>query len=260
MNLHGAKWRGRRFMAIIATMTAMPSFTPLPAALLDPLPPIVQRYLRMALPNGVPTVTQVNFRQRGEMRLKEGSQRWYPFSATEQFESNPPLFVWRVRLRMGPLLTVHGRDEYLDGIGAMDVRLWGLIPLVHTAPDPRLDEGALLRYLAEAAWFPSALLPSAQLQWQGAGRDSAVAVLRDGTTEARLTFHFNTGGEIVRVEGLRPALSGNDYLSRGWSGRFSAWQEQCGMRIPTQCHVFWHLDHSEWEYWRGTVETVTCSE
>jgi hypothetical protein len=42
-------------------------------------------------------------------------------------------------------------DEYRDGIGAIDARLWGVIPLVHPAHDPRLDEGALLRYLAEAA-------------------------------------------------------------------------------------------------------------
>src|SRR5512147_1086255 len=95
-------------------MNSAPSFTPLPAALLDPLPPIVQRYLRMALPSGIPAVTQVTLTQRGAMRLKEGSQRWYPFTATEQFGLNPPQFVWRVRMRMGPLVTAHGRDEYLD--------------------------------------------------------------------------------------------------------------------------------------------------
>lgn len=241
-------------------MNRTPSFAPLPAALLDPLPPIVQRYLRMALPNGIPTFTKVTLIQRGAMRLKEGAQRWHPFSATEVFGLNPPEFVWRVRMRMGPLVTAHGKDEYLDGIGGIDVRLWGLIPLVHTEPDPRLDEGALLRYLAEAAWFPVALLPSDRLQWQATGNHSAVAILHDGSTEVRLTFHFTSSGEIVRVEGLRASLSGHHFISRGWSGQFSEWRDFCGMRIPTQCHVFWQLDSGAWEYWRGRVESLTCSD
>ena len=247
-------------MTIIGPMNRAPSFTPIPAALLGPLPPIVQRYLRMALPEGIPAVSGVTLSQQGEMRLKEGSQRWYPFTATERFELNPPEFAWYARMRLAPLVNAMVVDEYLDGIGAIDARVWGVITLAHPDHNPRLDEAALLRYLAEAAWFPVALLPSKQLQWQAAGPQSALAILRDGAAEARLTFHFNSSGEIVLVEGVRAALVGRDFLSRGWSGQFSEWREFCGMRIPTRCHVFWHIDSGTWEYWRGTIESLTCSD
>jgi hypothetical protein len=239
-------------------MDRTPSFTPLPATLLAPLPPLVQRYLRMALPSGIPAVTRIILNLRGAMRLKEGSTRWHPFTATEQLGLNPPEFVWRAHMRLGPLISATVVDEYLDGIGAIDARAWGVIPLVHPAPDPRLDEGALLRYLAEAVWFPVALLPNEQLHWLPAGNRCAVAVLRDANTEARLTCHFNARGEITRVEALRPYLAASEFLSRGWSGNFSEWREFHGMRIPTQGHVFWQLDAGEWEYWRGTIESVTC--
>lgn len=241
-------------------MNHMPSFSPLPAALLAPLPPIVQRYLRMTFPSGIPDVTRVTLTQQGAMRLKEGSMRWSPFTATEQMGLNPPEFVWRARMHLGLLMTATVEDEYLDGIGSIDARLWGVIPLLHPQPHPRLDEGALLRYLAEAAWFPVALLPSARLQWQAAGNQSAVATLHDGTIEARLTVHFNSSGEIVHVEALRPYLSGEDYLSRAWSGLFSEWREFNGMRVPTRGRVFWHLDSGMWEYWRGTIDSLTCQE
>lgn len=236
------------------------SFAPLPATLLDPLPPIVQRYLRMALPGGLPDVTRATLTQQGAMRLKEGSMRWRPFTATEQMGLNPPELVWRARMHLGPLLTATVEDEYLDGMGSIDARLWGVIPLLHPEPHPRLDEGALLRYLAEAAWFPVALLPSARLQWQAAGNQSAVAILRDGAIEARLTVHFNSSGEIEHVEALRPFLSGDGYLSRAWSGLFSEWREFNGMRIPTHSRVFWRLDSGMWEYWRGTIQSLTCSD
>jgi len=237
----------------------VPTFTPLSDALLAPLPPIVQRYLRMALPHGIPSSNMVTLQQQGGMRLKEGSSKWLPFTASEQFQVSPPEFVWNARLKMGALMSTTVVDEYRDGIGAINARLWGVIPLVHPAHDPRLDEGALLRYLAEAVWFPVALLPGRQLQWQAVDELSAVALLRDGGVEARLTFHFNSSGEVVHVEGIRPYLSGRKFLSRGWSGLFSEWREFCGMRIPVDGRVFWHLDSGVWEYWRGTIESLTCS-
>ena len=219
-----------------------PAFTPLTGAQFDHLPVIVQRYLRMALPQGIPSIHTVTLHQQGGMRLKEGTSKWLPFTASEVLRVNPPEFVWRARIRMGALMRATVVDEYRDGIGAIDARLWGVIPLVHPAHDPRLDEGALLRYLAEAVWFPAVLLPSTQLQWQAAGAQSAVALLRDGGVEARLTFHFNASGEVIHVEGLRPSLEGRTFLSRGWSGLFSDWREFCGMRIPVHGRVFWHLD------------------
>jgi len=235
------------------------SFSPLSSTLLDPLPPIVQRYLRMALPHGIPESSEITLTQRGAMRLKEGSLHWLPFSASERLGVNPPGFVWRARFRFGPLITATVVDQYLDGIGSINARLWGVIPLVHPQPDQHLNEGALLRYLAEATWFPVALLPSVHLQWQAAGNLSAVAILRDASTEARLTVHFNTSGELMHVEAQRPYLSGKEYLTRGWSGRFSEWSELGGLRIPTRGRVFWHLGSGEWEYWRGTVESLTFS-
>lgn len=242
------------------SMDPTPAFLPLPATLLDPLPVIVQRYLRMALPHGIPAASRVTLSQRGDMRLKEGSQRWRPFTATEQLGLTPPELVWRARIRLGALLSARVTDEYLDGIGAIDARLWGVIPLLHPAPDPRLDQAALLRYLAEAVWFPPALLPGRGLQWRAAGRDSAVALLRDASSEARLTFHFNASGEVVHVEALRPYLAGKRFLSRGWSGLFSEWRELGGMRIPAHGRVFWHLDSGVWEYWRGTIEALTLTD
>lgn len=238
----------------------MPSFSPLPAALLDPLPPIVQRCLRMALPGGIPDVTRVHPHPAGRDAPQRGLNALVPFHRYGTDGAQSPEFIWRARMHLGPLMTATVEDEYLDGIGSIDARLWGVIPLLHPEPHPRLDKGALLRYLAEAAWFPVALLPSARLHWQAAGNQRAVATLRDGTVEARLTVHFNSSGEIVHVEALRPYLSGDDYLSRAWSGFFSEWREFNGMRVPSRGRVFWHLDSGMWEYWRGTIDSLTCQE
>jgi hypothetical protein len=61
------------------------------------------------------------------------------------------------------------RDTYLDAVGAMQGKLAGLIPVVDQSGRPELAAGALHRYLAEAAWFPTALLPSDRLAWRADG-------------------------------------------------------------------------------------------
>ena len=40
-----------------------------------------------------------------------------------------------------------------------------------------MAEGELMRFLAEAAWYPTALLPSQGVRWQGADERSAFATL-----------------------------------------------------------------------------------
>lgn len=226
------------------------------AATLEQLPPPVARYLRMALPGGPLAWRAVRLLQQGEMRLQQGGGRWLPFRARQRLASAPPEFQWQARIRLAPLLWARVMDEYLDGLGRLQARLWGVIPLASAENDAHLDEAELLRYLAEAVWFPQALLPSERLQWQATGPDSALAILRDGVTQARLTFHFNRAGEIVRGEALRPALQGSRYVSRGWTTRYHDWQSHHGMRVPMAGSAAWHLPAGEWAYWRGRITSL----
>jgi len=52
---------------------------------------------------------------------------------------------------------VHGM--YRDGRGPLQARLGGVLTIMDAGP-PELDEGELLRYLAEAPFYPTALLPA----------------------------------------------------------------------------------------------------
>ena len=65
-----------------------------------------------------------------------------------------------------------------------------------------LARGELMRYLAEAAWYPTALLPGQGVRWQAVDEHSADATLRDGAVEMTLRFVFSADGllEAVRTE------------------------------------------------------------
>ncbi|MCK7496613.1 MAG: hypothetical protein MZW92_41150 [Comamonadaceae bacterium] len=70
---------------------------------------------------------------------------------------------------MMPGLAVHVHDAYVAGEGILHPAVMGLISLTDlrgTSPEPGgVAQGEFLRYLAEAAWYPTALLPSQGVRW-----------------------------------------------------------------------------------------------
>jgi hypothetical protein len=158
---------------------------------------------------------------------------------------------------MGPGVTVRVRDAFIDGIGSMRAALFGVIPLVDATAAPELASGALHRYLAEAVWFPTALLPGQGMVWTASGRDSATATLTEGGTTVSLEFRFNEHGEII--ESFTPSrlreVDGR-YVLTPWAVTYADYAVTSGVRIPLSGEVAWWLDGRRFVYWRGRVTTI----
>jgi len=75
----------------------------------------------------------------------------------------------------------------------------GLFSVADLRGTPEAARGELMRFLAEAAWYPTALLPSQGVIWTAADRASAHATLHDGVTTVTLLFRFNEAGLIESV-------------------------------------------------------------
>lgn len=218
---------------------------------LENLPAPVARYFRFALKDGQPFVRTAKIKIAGEFNLND---RWIPFDSTEHFSANPPAFIWDAEMRMNPLMTVRVRDAYLDGRGAMTGKIFGLFPVVDARDDAKLDTGALMRYLAEAVWLPTALLPSENVRWSAIDENRALATLTDGATIVSLEFIFNDADEITGV--FSPARfreMNGEYKPFPWAGRFANYREYGGMRIPSEGEVEWQTPEKREPYWRGRI-------
>jgi hypothetical protein len=75
---------------------------------------------------------------------------------------------------------------------------------------PEMAEGELLRWFAEAAWYPTALLPSQGVQWSAVDDRSALATMQDGATSVTLLFRFNADNMIasMRAEARGATIDG----------------------------------------------------
>jgi hypothetical protein len=110
-----------------------------------------------------------------------------------------------------------------------------------------------MRYLAEAPWVPTALLPSQGVVWEAMDDSRARATLSDAGITVTAVFHFGPRGEIVRVEAERYRDVKGVGVLTPWGGRFHEYAEIEGMRIPMQGEVEWILPEGRLSYWRGRI-------
>ena len=121
--------------------------------------------------------------------------------------------------------------------------------------DSARDE--LMRFLAEAACYPTALLPSQGVQWRAVDEHSARATLRDGEVSVELLFCFDEDGliESVRAD-ARGRLVDGKMVTLPWEGLWSDYQQRNGMCVPLQGEVRWLLPQGPRPYWRGRIGRI----
>jgi hypothetical protein len=226
------------------------------------LPAPVVRYFHHVLQDGQPLVVRARIAHQGFFNSSNGRERWAPFHSTEVFTVSPPAFIWDATIDAAPMLPIFVRDGYAAGRGQMRGALFGLVPVVHAAGTPELASGALMRYLAEAAWLPTALLPECGVSWTAIDDRRALATLTDptvastggGPVTASLEFRFNDRNEIAEVYSPgRYRQVGDTAVLTPWSGVLRDAMEWDGMLVPTDAEVRWHMPDRVLPYWRGRL-------
>lgn len=230
----------------------------LPAAVITPetiagLPDPVRRWLSASGAIGRTPVSTVRLTQRGEMRQRPDSD-WVPATAEQVFSVSPPGFVWRTTMEMMPLVTVLGEDLYALGRGRMRISAYGLLTIVD-ASGAQMDQGTMLRYLAEICWFPTAAL-SPHVSWTAIDSLSALATLTDGERSVSGMFRFDQEGDVLGFEADR-------YMDRPEGATLERWvitmeeaKDLGGFRIPVKSSVTWRLKEGDNTWFRLEVESI----
>ena len=224
------------------------------ASVLAHLPPPAVRYFRRVLRDGQPMVQSATATQQAEFFINGA---WRPLSATQQFVTSPPGFVWDARIAMAPLLSAFVRDSYVNGSATMTASVLGVYKLVDQHGARELNAGALQRLLGESIWFPTALLPSDRITWTARDDSSAIVTMRDAGIDVSLVFDINADGQAVSITGDRFKEDGGSYAIQPWRIQCNEYHERDGMLIPLHCEVSWIANGTPVPYWRGRIATIT---
>ncbi|KAA3437119.1 DUF6544 family protein [Rufibacter hautae] len=210
------------------------------------LPAPVQRYFKHVLKEGQPYINHVRLRHVGQFKtdLKKG---WVDIKGEQYFTAPTPGFIW-----IGTTAFFTARDMFLNGQGSLKVKLFSLLQVAE-GTGPTYDEGELLRWLGESAWFPTNLLPTKNLSWSHI--DENTARLRFTYNQLTVTYNvsFNALGEITVMETKR--YMGEKSLET-WVGRFSDYQEIYGVVVPTKAEGIWRLPSGDHSYAKFQVKVM----
>ena len=218
------------------------------------LPPPVRRYFNLALKQGQPIVTNVVIEHVGTFNMSETGEQWRPFSSTQRVVTRRPGFVWDGRIEMAPGLPVRVHDAYVAGQGILKASVLGLLPVVDKGGTSEMARGELMRFFAEAAWYPTALLPSQGVSWEAGDASSARATFMDGGNVIEMTFVFGDDGMITAVQAeARGRTLGDTIIQTPWEGRWEDYEGRDGMLVPTRGEVAWLLPTGRRPYWRGRI-------
>lgn len=222
------------------------------AMLLD-LPEPVQRYLRYSGVVGKPLVSTVHLKQTGQMRLSPG-QPWMPLTAEQYFSVRPPAFVWDGTLRRGPFPFARGRDMHFDGAGHMLIKAGGVVT-VADARGPEMDQGALMRYLSELIWFPTAFLGE-HIAFEPLDETSVRVTLTDQGRRVSGTMHFDGEGRFTRFVAQRYRSVDGGYELTTWAADALEYGERGGLMLPVRTQATWALPDGDFTYIDLTVTEV----
>jgi hypothetical protein len=171
----------------------------------------------------------------------------------EYFCATKPEFVWRATIHPVPFLWITARDRLRHG--DMLVKMNSLFTIAN-ASGPEVDQGASLRWLAEAIWFPYGFIADC-VHWDAIDDRSACATLIQGEKSVKAIFDFDTNGQLIRIRADRYRdLEKGRFVLTPWIGHCSDYREFSGFRIPTLVDVGWEIQRQRFNYARFKVTGV----
>jgi hypothetical protein len=224
------------------------------AEMIDEIPPVVQRWLKRSNIVGKEFIQIVHLKQRGEMKTKpDGS--WMSVDAEQYITADPPGFIWIADVK-SPFLHLSGRDKYENGRGHMLIKLFSLIPVVD-ARGKEIDQGALLRYLGEIVWVPSAAL-SDYITWEEIDSTTAKATMSYGGITASGIFKFDENGDFVSFEADRYYYRKEGSTLERWviTVNGKSYREFEGIRVPANLSVTWRFETGDFTWYRMEITEV----
>jgi hypothetical protein len=221
------------------------------AADLSALPDGAQRYLTHAIAPGTPLASAVRLQMHGEIKLKT----WRPFTAEQVISWNRGM-IWQATVRMYGL-RIRGSDRFLDGQGAMQWKLFRILPLIN-AIGPDVTRSAAGRINIESLWLPSVLWRP-EVEWEAADSTYLHARFRAHAETADVEYKVSESGELKTVSMLRwgkPDSGPFRYVPFG-----GLVEESCtfaGYTVPTRIRVGWYFGterfDSEGEFFRASID------
>lgn len=204
-------------------------------------PGAIELARRSGVVSAAPAV-RVELHQRDRIR-SDPTKKWMSLRAAQTIDLQRCCFDWRATA--GPFGAMSIRDALEPDGGRLEVKALGFIPIAREGQSAALTQGELMRYLAEVAWAPDAILANRDLRWSDHGPRSLTVAA--GTAAVMLTL--GEDGLIAQTFAPdRPRSTPNGMIPTPWRVNFWDYRQIGDQMIPHSANISWTVDGAEQVY------------
>lgn len=200
------------------------------------LPTIVQKYFRLNIERGVykPKTLRVQF--ASEIKMNPNSD-WKILEAEQYFLTRQPGYVWNGSIQTNEFIRMRVIDSFINGNAKITFKLLSAINMgEHIGKE--LNHSALARYLMDAVYFPTMLLPSEYIEWNAISSSSAIVKLTFNDISVSAVCSFNTLGEIIKIETEdRYKATKTGIIKTKFISHHSHYRTFGGLSVPTKTEI-----------------------
>jgi hypothetical protein len=218
----------------------------------DSLPPIITKWLAAA-GSAARIPTRVTIAQSGAMRSKPSAD-WMNFNAAQYFTIDPPAFVWKAEI-MASMITIAGRDKFESGKGNMLIKPLYIYPLANSS-GPEIDQGTMIRYMAELIWFPEAARMD-YFKWEPIDSNRASLSMTLNEISATGIFTFDENGLVKSFSSQRYGNFDGQFKKESWEVKVIEHHKVSGHLIGTKCEVIWKLKEGDFTWLKLEVKDIS---
>lgn len=219
----------------------------------SPIVPTLARRLGAVLE---PRFSVVRLTQVGEM-WSAPHARAMRFRARQSIDVRSPAFRWEAIT--GPFGCISVTDSFATSAASLEIKVLRFFSLARLGGSAA-TKGAAMRYLAELAWAPDALLQNSALHARAIDPTTMRVGLSLEAGEVGVELRLDAQGRIASAfVADRPRQEGSGFVERPWRGRFFDYREYLSRWIPFRAEAEWILEGRAFVTWRGEITSWALS-
>lgn len=209
------------------------------------LPPVVKKWIEHSGIIGKKNINEIRLKQKAQMKSKPDG-KWMDVKAVQYFRTDEPAFIYKMDVRVAPLISMTGRDKYEYGTGNMLIKILDLYTVID-ARSKEIDQGSIIRFLSETFWFPSFAL-SKYVKWEQVDDSTAKATMSYKDETESILITFTPEGDVKKIEAQRYGEFDGKYSKELWSVVNTSYREFEGIRISNNSEVTWKLKSGDFTW------------
>ena len=218
---------------------------------IEHLPLPVQKYLRYT---GVINKEKVNnVKIVFDVEMREKGKDWFKATSVQYNFYDEPTRLFFMKAKMFGM-TVPGYHRYVEANATMDIRLFGLFPIIKQSGDVMNKTETVTLFNDMCLMVPATLIDK-RIQWEPIDSFTTKAVFTNRGISISAILYFNEAGQLINfTSDDRTAIS--DMKQYRFSTPVAGYENINGINVMSGGEAIWHYSDGEFVYGKFKLKSI----